>query len=316
MQKWQKDMISAIMMQSRPMGGNQRMGMNGNWRQNPKGPPKQAAQVTEKKVSCQCCGRDNHTRKNCRRSLKECNSCGKTGHLSAMCRTGPNPAARIMPSTARDAIAAKKRTPIATSPGATESKQWLCQVCLYFTPQSENSCSTEDCKGKRPQKEKTQTEHITLKPKIKELLAADEEEEEELQEDDDDSDSLDYLLEIKATYEKGKFPPPPELLQRIERKQAKAEDGEEEPTVDEQILTMKERFDAQGEVLRITRIKSTKVLKNHKATEASQEEQKRIQAKRAERIKEEEEAHRLKMIQIKEGFDAAELRKKTKLEDL
>ena len=65
--------------------------------------------------------------------------------------------------------------------------------------------------------------------------------------------------------------------------------------MDEQILTMKERFDAQGVVLRITRIKSTKIMKNSKATEASVEEQKRIKDKRAERIKEEQESHKPKM---------------------
>ena len=56
---------------------------------------------------------------------------------------------------------------------------------------------------------------------------------------------------------------------------------------------MKERFDAQGEVLRVTRMKSVKLIKDH-ANEESMDEQRGIKEARGGRLIEEEEAHRNK----------------------
>ena len=94
--------------------------------------------------------------------------------MSAMCRAGQTPTARLKPSAAKEAIAAKKKTLTDTSRGAGESKPWLCQVCLCLQPQSANGCTGTGCAGKKPPKPKGdgKQEHFALKPKIQELLKA------------------------------------------------------------------------------------------------------------------------------------------------
>ena len=87
----------------------------------------------------------------------------------------------------------------------------------------------------------------------------------------------------------------------------------EGPTADEQIVKTKDKFAAQGEVLRITRMISVKIIKNNTAMEESTKELERIKEARTARMKEEEEAeaHKEKMRQITEAFGAAEKRKPT-----
>ena len=146
-----------------------------------------------------------------------------------------------------------------------------------MTEPASNVCTTDACTGKRPPKEKAEPEHFAFKPKIKEMLKADEDAGLDPEEDEEEevTESMEYVLGIRDSYAKGKYPPPEDLIKRLEKLEAKEVDCEENPTVDEEIARLEDKFDARGEVLRITRRKSVK-LKNHAANEASITELKRI----------------------------------------
>jgi hypothetical protein len=49
-----------------------------------------AGQRTTDGKKCSCCGKENHTKKDCRFKDKTCNKCGKVGHIGSVCRSAAN----------------------------------------------------------------------------------------------------------------------------------------------------------------------------------------------------------------------------------
>ena len=81
---------------------------------------------------CNCCGKNNHVKSECRHKDKTCDNCGKTGHLKAVCRL---PEKTVDASTvAAPGPAAAARTAAVPAVPKAFVTPWVCGGCLHQNP--------------------------------------------------------------------------------------------------------------------------------------------------------------------------------------